>query len=119
MVYDITKYSSFQSVGKWLKELKTYADASIIIMVIGNKSDLEDQREVPKEQAEEYAKTHNLVFLETSALDNSNVDAAFDRLINDIEKQVKISNPSLLQPKKKKEVKKGKVLSPQNQEQKF
>ena len=86
LVYDITKYESFQNVGKWLKEMKTYADISIIVMIIGNKCDLEDQREVPREQAEEYARTHNLVFIETSALDNSNVDQAFDRLINDIEK---------------------------------
>ena len=73
---------TFQSVPKWLKELKQYADSNIVILLVGNKTDLKDKREVKKEEAAMYADQHGLAFIETSALDCSNVDLAFDRIIN-------------------------------------
>lgn len=72
----------------WLKELKQYADNNIVILLVGNKTDLRDRREVKKEDAAAYADQHQLAFIETSALDCSNVDLAFDRIINEIYKVV-------------------------------
>lgn len=72
----------------WLKELKQYADNNIVILLVGNKTDLRDKREVRKEDAAAYADQHQLAFIETSALDCSNVDLAFDRIINEIYKVV-------------------------------
>jgi len=46
---------TFQSVAKWLKELKQYADTNIVILLVGNKTDLKDKREVKKEDAALYA----------------------------------------------------------------
>ncbi len=72
----------------WLRELKQYADSNIVILLVGNKTDLKDRREVRKEEAAAYADQHQLAFVETSALDCSNVDLAFDRIINEIYKVV-------------------------------
>ena len=52
--------------------------------MVGNKTDLKDKREVKKEEAAAYADQHHLAFIETSALDCTNVDIAFDRIINGI-----------------------------------
>ena len=57
------------------------------ILLIGNKCDLESQRQVTKIEAEEKAKYHNIAFMETSALDGTNLDKAFDVLINDVYKK--------------------------------
>ena len=82
LVYDVTSMKSFMHVSDWLKELKQFADTNIVILLVGNKTDLKDKREVKKEEAAAYADTHHLAFIETSALDCSNVDLAFDRIIN-------------------------------------
>ncbi|MEE6522709.1 hypothetical protein FKM82_021315 [Ascaphus truei] len=56
LVYDITKHQTYDSVERWLKELYDHADASIVVMLVGNKCDLTDQaREVPAEEAKMYA----------------------------------------------------------------
>lgn len=67
-----------------MKTLKQQADNNIIILLVGNKTDLRDKREVKKEEAAAYAAEHQLAFIETSALDCTNVDIAFDRIINEI-----------------------------------
>jgi len=81
-VYDVTSMSSFKHVAEWLRELKQYADSNIVILLVGNKTDLKDRREVKREDAAAYADQHQLAFIETSALDQTNVDLAFDRIIN-------------------------------------
>ena len=62
---------------RWLKELRDHADTNIVIMLVGNKSDLRHLRAVPTEEAKEFASQHGLSFIETSALDASNVELAF------------------------------------------
>ena len=89
LVYDITNMNSFKNVPQWLKTLKQLADSNIIILLVGNKTDLRDKREVKKEDAAAYAAEHQLAFIETSALDCTNVDIAFDRIINEIYRVVK------------------------------
>jgi small GTP-binding protein len=51
LVYDVTNMQSFQHVSDWLRELKQFADANIVILLVGNKTDLKDKREVKKEDA--------------------------------------------------------------------
>jgi GTPase SAR1 family protein len=53
-------------------------------LLVGNKTDLKDKREVKREEAAAYAAEHHLAFLETSALDCTNVDLAFERIIQEI-----------------------------------
>ena len=87
IVYDITRKQSFESVEKWVNDVTAVADKKITIILIGNKSDLEDQRQVTKEQGEEKANKLELAFLETSALSGENLDKAFDMMMNEVYKK--------------------------------
>jgi len=71
-------------VTRWLKELRDHADANIVIMLVGNKSDLRHLRAVPTEEAKQFASENNLSFIETSALDASNVELAFQNILTEI-----------------------------------
>ena len=90
LVYDITKLHTFQSIEKWLQELKDYADSNIVVMLVGNKTDLNNLRAVKVEEAQALAEKNELAFIETSALDSTNVVEAFEQIIQiyiDSEKQ--------------------------------
>ncbi|KAH1130217.1 hypothetical protein J1N35_001595 [Gossypium stocksii] len=84
LVYDISKRQSFDSLARWVEELRANADNSIVIMLVGNKADLVDQRAVPTEDAVKFAKEQGLFFAETSALSGDNVDKAFFQLLEEI-----------------------------------
>ncbi|GMH24696.1 hypothetical protein Nepgr_026539 [Nepenthes gracilis] len=84
LVYDITKRQTFEHIPRWLEELRSHADKNIVIMLIGNKTDLEDQRAVSTEDAKEFAEKEGLFFLETSALEATNVETAFVTILTEI-----------------------------------
>ncbi|XP_051127495.1 ras-related protein Rab11D-like [Andrographis paniculata] len=84
LAYDITKRKSFDHIPRWLEELRAHADDNTVMILVGNKSDLEDQREVPTEDAKEFAQTEGLFFLETSALEATNVEEAFLTVLTEI-----------------------------------
>ncbi|CAN9179322.1 unnamed protein product [Alternaria alternata] len=69
LVYDISKHQTYENVTRWLKELRDHADSNIVIMLVGNKSDLRHLRAVPTEEAKQFASENNLSFIETSAVD--------------------------------------------------
>lgn len=77
LVYDIAKYTTFENVGVWLKELKSNADRNIVTILVGNKCDLRHLRSVSTQEAKVFADGAQLHFIETSALDSTNVDEAF------------------------------------------
>ena len=81
LVYDISKHQTYENVQRWLKELRDHADSNIVIMLVGNKSDLRHLRAVPTEEAKQFASENNLSFIETSALDASNVELAFQNIL--------------------------------------
>lgn len=87
LVYDITKHLTYESVERWLKELYEHADAHIVVMLVGNKTDLESDRSVPTEEAKDFAEKKGLLFLETSALESTNVEAAFTNVLAEIHKK--------------------------------
>ena len=87
IVYDITRRDTFDNVDKWINDLKSIGDPKVNIMLIGNKSDLEDHREVLKEQGEEKAKSFGCAFLETSALNGDNIEKGFELMISEIFKK--------------------------------
>lgn len=89
LVYDICKPSSFGNVEKWLKELRNYTDPSIVVMLVGNKTDLRHLRAVKLEEGASFAQKHNLFFIETSALNASNVDVAFQKVLLEIYTHIK------------------------------
>ena len=87
IVYDITRKQSFESVEKWVNDVTAVADKNITIILIGNKSDLEDQRQVTKEQGEEKANKLEIAFMETSAFSGENLEKAFNMMINEVYKK--------------------------------
>lgn len=86
VVYDTTRPASFESVRRWLKDLREHANPNATIMLVGNKRDLVSQRGVLKEDAQALAEAEKLPFLETSALKNVNVEEAFTVILSDIYK---------------------------------
>ncbi|XP_064804423.1 ras-related protein Rab-11A-like isoform X2 [Oncorhynchus masou masou] len=84
LVYDIAKHLTYENAERWLKELQDHADSNIVIMLVGNKSDLRHLRAVPTDEAKALAEKHGLSFLETSALDSSNVELAFQTILTAI-----------------------------------
>lgn len=88
LVYDITKRQTFDHVPRWLEELRNHADNNIVIMLVGNKCDLDNLRAVPTEDAKEFAQKEGLFFLETSAMEATNVETAFLTVLTEIFKIV-------------------------------
>ena len=92
VVYDICRKKSFENVDKWIDDFKSKADDDAVIILIGNKSDLDEKREVSKEEAESKAQKNKFGFMETSAKDNNNVQKAFETLFHEIVKIYKNKN---------------------------
>jgi len=80
VVYDITSYDSFSGAKTWIEELQRQGSADIIIGLAGNKSDLESKREVPTDEARQYAQENNCIFYETSAKSGENVQTMFQQI---------------------------------------
>jgi Ras-related protein Rab-2A len=77
LVYDISRRATFEHLTTWLEDARQHASASMTIMLIGNKSDLDHKRAVEYEEGAAFARKHGLIFLETSAKTAENVEAAF------------------------------------------
>ncbi|CBH13466.1 Rab11A GTPase [Trypanosoma brucei gambiense DAL972] len=84
LVYDITNQTSFDSISTWLQELRAFVPATCSIFLIGSKCDLEHLRVIKKEVADRFARENGLSFLETSALEKTNVDKAFEWLAKSV-----------------------------------
>ncbi|CAL8160789.1 unnamed protein product [Prunus armeniaca] len=84
LVYDITKRPTFENVQRWLRELRDHADSNIVIMMTGNKSDLNHLRSVSEDDGQTLAEREGLSFLETSALEATNVEKAFQTILTEI-----------------------------------
>jgi small GTP-binding protein len=84
LCYDITNRESFDHVPTWLKEVEENADKECLIMLVGNKMDLEDQRQVLVRDGRSYARQNGLAFIETYALDATGVETAFQRILQEI-----------------------------------
>jgi len=75
---------TFNHLTTWLEDARQHSNSQMTIMLIGNKSDLESRRQVTKEEGEQFAREHNLFFLETSAKTAANVEEAFVGTAKDI-----------------------------------
>ncbi|CAD5170017.1 unnamed protein product [Musa acuminata subsp. malaccensis] len=84
LVYDVSRHQTFDSVGRWLQELHMHSDMNVVTILVGNKTDLKDAREVSTAEGKTLAEAQGLFFMETSALDSSNVAAAFQTVVEEI-----------------------------------
>uniref|UniRef100_A0A7C9D7K4 Uncharacterized protein n=1 Tax=Opuntia streptacantha TaxID=393608 RepID=A0A7C9D7K4_OPUST len=84
IVYDISRRTTFDSIGRWLDELNTHSDTTVARMLVGNKCDLDNIRAVSIEEGKSLAEEHGLFFMETSAKNSTNVKTAFELVIKEI-----------------------------------
>lgn len=82
VVYDISSRSSFMSTFKWIEEVRVERGNDLVIVLVGNKSDLPEKREVSTEEAETKARDYGVMFLEVSAKQGTNVKALFRKIAN-------------------------------------
>lgn len=85
-MYDITKKPTFVSLQRWIDEVRKYTSSHVLLVLVGNKCDLEDIREVPKSEAEAVGELLPEVFqiIETSAKENTNIDSIFFTLASEL-----------------------------------
>ncbi|CAK55665.1 unnamed protein product (macronuclear) [Paramecium tetraurelia] len=91
VVYDVTKEKTFESVVKWMEDLRYQAEPDVVIMLVGNKIDLVENNgsarlKVQKEDAKNLAQQHKVLFEESSAVTGQNVGQCFDRLLQEMYK---------------------------------
>jgi Ras-related protein Rab-11A len=101
-VFDLTKPDSFDHIATWIDEVHQHTPPDLPIVLVGNKLDLVDQRKVSREQATALAEQLNLSYMETSALNATNVEKAFNLLVS-----------SIYQKKKPKQIESASSYSPQ------
>jgi len=97
LVYDITNEKSFDNIKNWIRNIEEHASADVEKMILGNKCDMNDRRQVSKERGEQLAIEYGIKFMETSAKASINVEQAFFTLARDIkmnmERRLESQNP--------------------------
>ncbi|KAI9018720.1 ras family-domain-containing protein [Phycomyces nitens] len=88
LVYDITRRDTFENLSTWLEDVRQHANPNTVIIVIGNKSDLDSKRQVSREEGERFARENDLFFLEASAKSADNVEEAFVKTAQSIQKKI-------------------------------
>eukprot|EP00483_Globobulimina_turgida_P000214 UN00214 len=80
IVYDVTSHDSFNNVRKWIEAVRTYANQDVAILIVGNKCDLKNKREIKWDQSLQYTQSIGCELIETSAKTNVNVEKSFKQL---------------------------------------
>lgn len=80
VVYDVTNRPSFLSVNKWIDDVRNERGTDVIVVLVGNKTDKTEARQVSTEEGEAKAKEHDIMFIETSAKAGFNIKALFRKI---------------------------------------
>ncbi len=80
VVYDITNRASFLNSSKWIEDVRGERGDDVLIMLVGNKTDLSSRRQVSVEEGEEKAKAEKVMYVETSAKAGHNIKALFRKV---------------------------------------
>ena len=89
VVYDITKEESFEHIKSWLSDCKELAPNTVLLVLVGNKTDLEEQRVISKERGENLAKENKMLFFETSAKLGDGIEQAFQKSIEAVDQRIR------------------------------
>lgn len=94
LVFDLTDKQSFEDVNSWLSDVRQLCDPNAATILVANKSDLTQKRVISTAEVEDYARTHNLLSIETSAFSGENVREAFVRTAREAWRKIKTANSS-------------------------
>ena len=93
ILYDITELSSFEHIKNWMEEIEKFGKPGVLKIIVGNKKDLEDKRQVSKEMAECFAEKNRIKYMEVSAKNNINIEDLFTHIVKTLlEKHLKNIN---------------------------
>ena len=93
ILYDITDLPSFEHIKNWLVEIEKFGKQGVMKVIVGNKKDLENKRQVSKELAESFAEKNGIKYMEVSAKDNINIEKLFIDVVKVLlEKHLKAIN---------------------------
>ena len=104
LIYDITNRDSFKNLENWLIEIEKNASENVLKILIGNKNDLEDERDIASDEGKAFANRNGMQFIETSAKMNTNVNEAFETLGKLMIEFNSQQNQAMTQDKKDKKV---------------
>lgn len=83
LMYDVTDRETFDSIAHWLAQIKEHADAQVNVVLVGNKCDIADKRQVETSEGQQLADEYKLKFFETSAKANTRVDETFTAIASE------------------------------------
>jgi small GTP-binding protein len=105
LVFDLSDRNSFEDLSHWLNDVHTLCDPNAVVTLLGNKSDLVNERAVTVTEAETFAQLHQLVYVETSALGGTNIQEAFERTAGIVYRKDRGKREDPKQPQKRNDMK--------------
>jgi len=117
LVYDISDKNTFDNITTWMKSIIENSDKTTDVLIIGNKKDIKENRQVSEEEGTNIANEYKVSFIETSAKTGENVENAFTTVINNyLKKEKEKSEENKKEENTKEEGKKEEVVIKQNEE---
>ena len=116
VVYDVTKRATFDRIKDWMDEIKNNAHEKVTVILVGNKRDLKDNREVAREEGEKLARQIKVMFCETCAFELPSVENMFEALAEEV--MMKIDSGKLDPHNEHIGIKKGNKIKSENSKDK-